>query len=901
MAGSRPDSLRASVVITCCGEAAAKRVRKVVKTMKWLRDLDVPCAVVVDTIYLFYSQQLQQDGHLTPIIEAQLPPNPTTLCGRRIRKKSLPDSQGAFCTLGGLILVEGFAFGITVEHAFHGGFEDSGLRIADEDALESGADSSYGDDEISRSPFVSFDRESNVDTSENSFQSQHEPARLPYVDATDQRRDNPTPHSSEEYDEGMVYRRIGKALPSIGRDGLTTQCSYDWTLIDIDDPSCFFPNKIKLPGQTEPKVIEDVVPEGLQAEGHVDVVLVGGGVSSGRLTSSPTLFKVGDLVMDTRLIIMDDKLGKHVYGLPDAIFMLTECYFTAYGDSGAWVLRDGKLCGHIIGGKGYLPWAYMVPIHQIMREIKLAFGTNDVCLPRNMNEFRIRMPWQEPDSETKVDPDGDEKGLIVSPTQSTRTINDLNKKVTDSDALSPQIQQDSLIYPEPTLSTHPYKMILSKIKEESESVSTTASISPPPNALRSTVVDDTNAASLPCDTLAGQHDLESCIPSAQIESKPIASQPTVSQTGGSQHRPAADTADEIKTPSMFMPGSSPGDDGSSSGDNESSVKGGRPCEAKQTTLANIQKNKHLSRSKSPSFEEIVQPRHIEEVGCGDKDGVTALHRAAANEHNAVVQLLLEGGAGVEDKGKYGETTLHGAAASGYEAVVRLLLENGVSVGDKNEYGETALHGAAASGHEAVVRLLLKNGASVDDTSKYGDTALHGAAASGHEAVVRLLLENGAGIDGKNEYAETALHRAAANGHEAVVRLLLENGASVDDQSKYGGTALHGAATCGNEAVVRLLLEYGAGVDETALNWAAASEHEAVVRLLLEYGVDETALHGAAPRGQKSTTASAFLKRRRTAQNMAHLQKYTDVKPSVSHMPAEALGWPGWPVPWPGRG
>lgn len=334
MAGSRPDSLRASVVITCCGGAAAKRVRKVVKNLKWLRDFNVPCAVVVDTINL-YSQELQQDGHLTPIIEAQLPPNPTTLCGRRIRKRPPPDSQGPVCTLGGLILVEGFAFGITVEHAFREGFEDSGLRIADEDILESGADSSYGDDENSESPFVSFDRGSNDDASENSFRSQHESAQLPCVGATDQGRDDPTAHSSEEYYGGMVYRRIGKALPSIGRDRLIIQNSGDWALIDINDPSCFFPNKIELPGKTELKVIEDMVPEGHQAEGHVDVVLVGG-VSSGWLTSSPTLFKAGDLVMDTRLIIMGNKLGKHACNLPECDFRAND--MSLYSLRGFWSL-----------------------------------------------------------------------------------------------------------------------------------------------------------------------------------------------------------------------------------------------------------------------------------------------------------------------------------------------------------------------------------------------------------------------------------------------------------------------------------------------------------------------------------------------------------------------------------
>src|ERR1700733_3293035 len=145
----------------------------------------------------------------------------------------------------------------------------------------------------------------------------------------------------------------------------------------------------------------------------------------------------------------------------NATFVLTTCHFTGYGDSGAWVLHDGKLCGHVIGGKGHLPWAYMVPIHQIMREIKLAFGTNDVCLPKNTNEFRIRMPWQEPNSETRIDPDCYEKGLTIlpPPTQSVRTIDDLNKKATDSDTLSPQTQQDSLISPTPSPSAHPYRVI----------------------------------------------------------------------------------------------------------------------------------------------------------------------------------------------------------------------------------------------------------------------------------------------------------------------------------------------------------------------------------------------------------------------------------------------------------
>ena len=62
MIGPRPDCLRASVLITCCGESAAKRVRKVVKGLKWLRDFDVPCAVVVDKIHLYSKNWQDQTG-----------------------------------------------------------------------------------------------------------------------------------------------------------------------------------------------------------------------------------------------------------------------------------------------------------------------------------------------------------------------------------------------------------------------------------------------------------------------------------------------------------------------------------------------------------------------------------------------------------------------------------------------------------------------------------------------------------------------------------------------------------------------------------------------------------------------------------------------------------------------
>jgi ankyrin repeat protein len=230
----------------------------------------------------------------------------------------------------------------------------------------------------------------------------------------------------------------------------------------------------------------------------------------------------------------------------------------------------------------------------------------------------------------------------------------------------------------------------------------------------------------------------------------------------------------------------------------------------------------------------------------DEDGRTPLSYAAADGHEAVVQLLLATGKiDADAKDEDGRTPLLYAAADGHEAVVQLLLATGkVDADAKDEDGRTPLSYAAADGHEAVVQLLLATG-KVDADSKNitnGWTPLLYAAAYGHDAIVQLLLATGkVDADSKNiTNGWTPLLYAAADGHEAVVQLLLATG-KVDANSKdeNGRTPLLYAAARGHEAVVQLLLATGkVNVDakdiygQTALSYAAADGHEAVVQLLM---------------------------------------------------------------------
>ena len=233
-----------------------------------------------------------------------------------LRQFSSQNSLRRAFTLGGLILVEGIPFGLTAEHAFQSDAEVSDFQNANEEHFGSSPDLLCYD-ESSESPFISFDDESDSDISQDPASSLPEDALLTDVRATSLELEDQTAHSGQSSDlEGLLaYRRIGSALPSIRRDGLAIHHGSDWALIQINNPSYFLPNEIELPGSSLSTIIEDVVPENFENEGHVLLLLASGGARHGWLMPSPVVLKVGNTVMDTRLIISDSKLGEPSYNV----------------------------------------------------------------------------------------------------------------------------------------------------------------------------------------------------------------------------------------------------------------------------------------------------------------------------------------------------------------------------------------------------------------------------------------------------------------------------------------------------------------------------------------------------------------------------------------------------------
>jgi ankyrin repeat protein len=162
---------------------------------------------------------------------------------------------------------------------------------------------------------------------------------------------------------------------------------------------------------------------------------------------------------------------------------------------------------------------------------------------------------------------------------------------------------------------------------------------------------------------------------------------------------------------------------------------------------------------------------------------TALLSAIFIEENAIIELLIEHGANVNEpaRGRIRRTPLQAACENGNKRAIQFLLSHGAEVNapPARQNGATALQFVAIGGNVNIATLLLNNGADVDAPAATvdGRTALEGAAEHGRIDMLRLLLNAGASITGagntqyeralelakknRNVYAETVLEEFAA--------------------------------------------------------------------------------------------------------------------------------------------
>ena len=216
---------------------------------------------------------------------------------------------------------------------------------------------------------------------------------------------------------------------------------------------------------------------------------------------------------------------------------------------------------------------------------------------------------------------------------------------------------------------------------------------------------------------------------------------------------------------------------------------------------------------------------------------------STEEHEQVVQFLIENGAKVNARGGCYDNALQAASCNGNIRVVKLLIEKGAKVNARGGYYGNALQAASHCGHEPVIRLLLANGAQVNAQGGFYGNALL-AAAFHSTRVVELLVQNGADILGDDMQGRNLLHIAAVLGNCDVMRRWIDHGIDMTRRDRQGRTVLHHAASSGSVEAVKLVLAIPVDVNAvdrdgwTALHWASKRGANPVVKLLLDAGAEK---------------------------------------------------------------
>lgn len=150
-------------------------------------------------------------------------------------------------------------------------------------------------------------------------------------------------------------------------------------------------------------------------------------------------------------------------------------------------------------------------------------------------------------------------------------------------------------------------------------------------------------------------------------------------------------------------------------------------------------------------------------------------------------LLLNNGVDPNAKDYDSRSALHLAAAEGKDKIVELLLQFKADVNIKDRWGGTPLLDAIVGGHPVVAETLRARGGKLPD----GVDAEHmcNAAALGDLRRLQMLLACGCDPDEGNYDLRTPLHLACANANVVVVAFLLGQDCTVNIGDRWNGTPL----------------------------------------------------------------------------------------------------------------
>ncbi|WP_174516142.1 ankyrin repeat domain-containing protein [Wolbachia endosymbiont of Cardiocondyla obscurior] len=100
----------------------------------------------------------------------------------------------------------------------------------------------------------------------------------------------------------------------------------------------------------------------------------------------------------------------------------------------------------------------------------------------------------------------------------------------------------------------------------------------------------------------------------------------------------------------------------------------------------------------------------EDINAQDKDGMTPLHWAVADNNKELAKLLIKHRADVDARNRDKHTPLHYAAVHGYVEIAKYLIDNGAKVNAQDQDEHIPLYFAVTNDNKELAKLLIKHGA-----------------------------------------------------------------------------------------------------------------------------------------------------------------------------------------------
>lgn len=168
-------------------------------------------------------------------------------------------------------------------------------------------------------------------------------------------------------------------------------------------------------------------------------------------------------------------------------------------------------------------------------------------------------------------------------------------------------------------------------------------------------------------------------------------------------------------------------------------------------------------------------------GRSKPDNQTPIHYC---EKEALLDLLIENGADINDQDNRGETPLHNASTLGRYKWAELLIKKGAKVNIKDKKGETPLYRTILPPKDPseninylnIVKLLFESGADVRVINNEGENLLHITALLNNPIIALEFIRRGVEVNAKNNNGNTPLYLAKFNNHNSIAELLIASGA-----------------------------------------------------------------------------------------------------------------------------